>query len=75
MIKAADKKALIDWDRFVDNMNRAAPVDLTETPVEKAKRIAWLEKEGNDEEWFKYYFSNHKSISKSYRQLSYRFIH
>jgi hypothetical protein len=56
MIKAADKKALIDWDRFVDNMNRAAPVDLLETPVEKRKRIEWLEKDGNEELWFKYYF-------------------
>ena len=39
MIKAVDKKALIDWDKFVENMNRAAPVDLSESPVEKKKRI------------------------------------
>lgn len=56
MIKAVDKKALIDWDKFVENMNRAAPVDLSETPVAKKKRIEDLE--SKPEEWFKYYFSN-----------------
>ncbi len=59
MIKAVDKRAVFDWDVFVENMNSAAPVDLNETPQEKAKRIAWLE--ANDEEWFKYYLGNYYS--------------
>lgn len=54
MIKTADKKALFDWDEFVINMNRMSPVDLSETPDDKRKRIAKLE--ADDEEWFKYYF-------------------
>lgn len=55
MIKQVDKRALVDWDQFVDNMNRQAPVDLDETELEKRKRIAKLE--SDDEAWFKYYFS------------------
>ncbi|QEM13471.1 hypothetical protein [Mucilaginibacter rubeus] len=55
MIKPADKRALVNWDVFVDNMNRAAPVDLTETPLQKAARISALE--AYPEHWFQYYFS------------------
>ena len=55
MIKPADKRALQDWDVFVDNMNRAAPVDLNETEVQKRRRIEKLE--ADHEAWFKYYFS------------------
>ena len=55
MIKPEDKKALINWDAFVDNMNRAAPVATNETPVQKAARISALE--AYPEAWFKYYFS------------------
>jgi hypothetical protein len=57
MIKAVDKRALIDWDEFVLNMNRASPVDYTESKEEQLKRIKRLE--ANNEEWFKYYFSNY----------------
>ena len=59
MIAPKDKRALIDWDEFVQNMNRAAPVDYSEPPEEKAKRIAKLEKD--HEAWFKYYFSKYYS--------------
>jgi hypothetical protein len=54
MIKAADKRALFDWDEFVINMNRMSPVDLNESPEDKRKRIERLE--ANHEEWFRYYF-------------------
>ncbi len=57
MLKPIDKRAIIDWDEFVENMNRDAPVDLKETPSQKKKRIADLER--NDEKWFKYYFKNY----------------
>lgn len=56
MMKPADKRALLDWEEFVQNMNRDAPVNYGETAAEKAKRIKGLE--ANNEEWFKYYFSN-----------------
>jgi len=56
MIKTGDKQVFIDWDKFVDNMNRAAPVHA-ETPLQKADRIAMLELPGNEELWFKEYFS------------------
>jgi len=54
MIKNIDKRSLVDWDEFVDNMNRESPIDYSETEIQKRKRIENLEK--NDEEWFKYYF-------------------
>lgn len=51
-----DKQYLADWQQFRDNIRKATPIDLTETIVEKAKRIAKLE--ANSEDWFKYYFVN-----------------
>lgn len=56
MRKPADKRAEFDWDEFVQDMNRDAPVHSNETEQEKRKRIADLE--ADDEAWFKYYFSN-----------------
>lgn len=55
MIKPSDKRALTDWEEFVDNMNRESPIDLAETEVEKRKRIEKLERD--HEAWFKYYFA------------------
>lgn len=57
MAKYSTKQAEIDWDEFVLNMNRNAPVNLNETGAEKRKRIAALE--ANHEKWFKYYFPNY----------------
>lgn len=51
-----DKQYLQAWQEFRDNINRATPIDLTETPIEKRKRIERLEKD--DEAWFAYYFPN-----------------
>lgn len=56
MRTAAEKKAEFDWDEFVQDMNRDAPVHSNETEREKRKRVAELETD--DEAWFKYYFSN-----------------
>ncbi len=52
--KAENKKYLELWNQYRDNVSLSAPLDLNETPSEKAKRIAHLEK--HPEEWFKYYF-------------------
>lgn len=56
MIQKSEKQALLDWEEFLDSIRNSTPVDINETEEEKAKRIKWLEKEGNEEEWFKYYF-------------------
>lgn len=54
---AEDRKYLKLWQQYRENTSRATPVDLSETPAEKNKRMAALE--SNDEAWFKYYFPNH----------------
>lgn len=57
MLKPAEKRALIDWDEFIEDMNRDAPVASNETEREKRKRIAALE--ADHEAWFRYYFSKY----------------
>lgn len=54
-----DKAALLDWERFREEVMASTTIDRTETPDQKRERIEWLEKDGNDEEWFKYYFPNY----------------
>lgn len=54
--KKTDKDWLDEWKEFGDNIENATPIDLTESSVDKLKRIERLE--ANDEEWFKYYFPN-----------------
>lgn len=54
--KKSDKEWLSEWKEFGDNIDNATPIDLTESSVDKLKRIQRLEE--NDEEWFKYYFPN-----------------
>lgn len=56
MASYSDKKYLEEWKVFSENVNRATPIDLNETPIEKKKRIERLEKD--DEAWFAYYFPN-----------------
>ena len=51
------KKSLIDWDEFVDNMNRQSPVPVDETPLQKKARIAALEQ--YPETWFVYHFEKY----------------
>lgn len=54
--KQTDKQALAEWEEFLDSIRNSTPVDTNETEAEKQKRIKHLEKDGNQEEWFKYYF-------------------
>ncbi|SMG35539.1 hypothetical protein [Sphingobacterium psychroaquaticum] len=54
MASYTDKKYLEDWQEFSENINRATPIDLAESPLDKKKRIERLEKD--DEAWFEYYF-------------------
>jgi hypothetical protein len=48
------KAALFNWDKFRDSIRKSTPVDLTEAPEEKKKRIAALE--ANPQKWKEYYF-------------------
>lgn len=54
--KKSDKEWLADWKEFGDNVDNATPIDLTESSVDKLKRIKRLE--ADDEAWFKEYFPN-----------------
>lgn len=54
--KLTDKQAIADWDEFCFQIANSTPVDTSETKEEQAARMRHLEAEGNQEEWFKYYF-------------------
>lgn len=58
---AEDRKAAGEWDDYLRGLFRADVIDLNETPEERLKRIADLEKPGNEEKWFKHYFPNYYS--------------
>jgi hypothetical protein len=44
---------------YTKALYRGAVIDLVETAEQKKLRIIELEREGNDEAWFKYYFPNY----------------
>lgn len=50
-----NKAAYIDWQKYRENIRKGTPVDLTETPEQKKKRIAELE--ADPEKWKRYYHS------------------
>lgn len=54
--KYTDQQYLKLWEKFRDNIDKATPIDLSETPLERKNRVEELEKK--PEEWFKYYFPN-----------------
>lgn len=56
--KLTDKQVLNKWDELALEIRKITAVIKEETEAEKYKRIAWLEKEGNELEWMKYYFPN-----------------
>lgn len=49
-----NKEYLELWNEFCENMDAATPIDLTESPMAKLRRIQKLE--ADDEAWFAYYF-------------------
>ncbi|MBT1702948.1 hypothetical protein [Chryseosolibacter indicus] len=77
MIQKTEKQALLDWEEFLEGIRNSTPVDINETEEEKAKRIAFLEKEGNEEEWFKYYFPKYSFAkpAKFHVESAKRFIY
>lgn len=52
----SNRQSLIEWEEFLLSIRDSTPVDTSETEEEKTARIKHLEKAGNEEEWFKYYF-------------------
>lgn len=54
---ASNREHLERWRKYCENFRNSTPVDLSETPAQKMKRIARLE--ADDEAWFKYYFPNY----------------
>lgn len=57
--KSTDRQYLKLWEQFRENISKSTPVDLSETPLQKEKRIKELE--AKPEEWFKYYFPRYYS--------------
>lgn len=55
--KTTDKQYLLQWEKFRENISRATPIDLDETPLQKEARKKELE--ASPEKWFKYYFPNY----------------
>lgn len=57
MAKQYNEKHYLElWNKYRDNLAKATPLDLNETPLQKSKRVADLEKK--PEAWFKFYFPN-----------------
>lgn len=54
MAELNNKAAQINWEQFRESVRKDTPVDLTETPELKKKRIAALE--ANPQKWKQYYF-------------------
>lgn len=50
-----NKQLFVDWDLFREAIHRSTPIDLTESSVQKAERIAKLE--ADPQAWKQYYFS------------------
>lgn len=57
--KLTDRQAIIQWEEFRLNLDKATTIDIAETEAEKLKRIAALE--ASPEDWFAYYFPNYYS--------------
>jgi hypothetical protein len=57
--QAEDRRAQEFWDDYLRNLLRAAVVDLNESEIDKLQRKADLERDGNEEAWFEYYFPNY----------------
>jgi len=74
MSQAIDKKALVDWDKYVQELLRATTVNLNETETEKRKRIKDLE--DDPEKWFDYYFPHYctAKLSRFHRRALKRLI-
>lgn len=66
-----DKAALIDWEQFREAIRKSTPIDLTETPEQKKKRIQRLE--ADPIAWKLYYFKKfHEKPSPEFHKKATR---
>jgi hypothetical protein len=63
MATAEDRKYLALWNQYRENTQKATPIDLSETAIQKRDRIKRLE--ANPEDWKKYYFPNYCTAPSS----------
>jgi len=59
MTFAEKRQAVAFWEKYVRDLERSTVVDFSESQEDKLKRIAALE--GNNEDWFRYYYPNYYS--------------
>ena len=76
-LKQNDKQALSNWEDLKRQIHNSTPVDTSETEADKRRRIASLEKKGNEHEWVKYYFPQYAFCeSASFHKRSFKkFVH
>ncbi len=64
-----NKAAIFDWEKFRESTRKSTPVDLSESPTQKKKRIDKLE--SNLQDWKLYYFPKyHKYPSPNFHKQS-----
>ena len=56
-MKQTDRLALLDWEKYKDDIARATPVDRNMTAAEREKHRAYLER--HPIEWIKFFFPNY----------------
>lgn len=56
-MRQSDKTALLDWEKFREDIARSTPVDRTMTHAEREKHRLWLE--ARPVEWIKFFFPNY----------------
>ena len=55
-MKQSDKIALLDWEKFREDIARSTPVDRSMSHAEREKHRIWLE--ARPVEWIKFFFPN-----------------
>jgi len=58
-MQKTDKQYLSLWKEFAEGIRNSTPIDTTETPSDRLKRVKKLE--ADHEAWFKYYFPKYCS--------------
>lgn len=56
-MKQTDRLALLDWEKYKDDIARATPVDRNMTAAEREKHREYLEK--HPIEWIRFFFPNY----------------
>lgn len=56
-MKQADKIALLDWEKFKEDIARATPVDKSMSVQDREKHRLYLER--HPVEWIKFFFPNY----------------